>query len=223
MGEGRDQPSRDRHLCGHVDDRRRHVVRGLPEVHVIVGVDRPPGPQRHPEQLVGPVRDHLVGVHVRGGAAAGLEDVDPEVVVEQPVGDLAGRRHDGLRERRVEQAEVGVGPGGGPLERPEDPEVPARQTEVADGERLDRALGLGPPQDVVGDVHRSAEVALLPVPRQRRRTRGGGVPDGGFGAHHVASTATYLTSRFSSMPRRPPSLPRPDCFIPPNGAAGFET
>ena len=37
------------------------------------------------------------------------------------------------------------------------------------------------------------------------------------------ATATYFVSRYSSMPTRPPSRPRPDCFTPPNGAAGFET
>ena len=30
----------------------------------------------------------------------------------------------------------------------------------------------------------------------------------------------YLVSRNSSMPAKPPSRPKPDCFIPPNGAAG---
>src|SRR5204862_4808573 len=36
-------------------------------------------------------------------------------------------------------------------------------------------------------------------------------------------TATYLVSRYSSIPSGPPSRPKPDCLIPPNGAAGFET
>lgn len=34
---------------------------------------------------------------------------------------------------------------------------------------------------------------------------------------------TYLYSRNSSMPTSPPSRPRPDCLMPPNGAAGLET
>ena len=33
----------------------------------------------------------------------------------------------------------------------------------------------------------------------------------------------YLVDRYSWMPSRPPSRPRPDCFTPPNGAAAFET
>ena len=34
---------------------------------------------------------------------------------------------------------------------------------------------------------------------------------------------TYLVSRYSSMPSKPPSRPKPDCLTPPNGAAGFDT
>src|SRR3712207_6969375 len=44
----------------------------------------------------------------------------------------------------------------------------------------------------------------------------------GHAAHAGVASATYLTSRNSSMPRRPPSRPRPDCFTPPNGAARSE-
>src|SRR5439155_22961302 len=36
-------------------------------------------------------------------------------------------------------------------------------------------------------------------------------------------TATYFVSRYSSIPSRPPSRPKPDCFTPPKGAAGFDT
>src|SRR6266498_3397599 len=35
--------------------------------------------------------------------------------------------------------------------------------------------------------------------------------------------ATYLVSRYSSMPSSPPSRPKPDCLTPPNGAVGLET
>jgi hypothetical protein len=35
--------------------------------------------------------------------------------------------------------------------------------------------------------------------------------------------ARYLVARYSLMPSGPPSRPKPDCLMPPNGAAGFET
>ena len=56
---------------GEVDGRGEDVVRGLAHVHVVVAVDA----------LAGEVGDHLVRVHVRGGAGAGLEDVDRELLV----------------------------------------------------------------------------------------------------------------------------------------------
>ena len=37
-----------------------------------------------------------------------------------------------------------------------------------------------------------------------------------------AGSATYVVSRYSSMPSKPPSRPNPLCFTPPNGAAGLE-
>ena len=40
---------------------------------------------------------------------------------------------------------------------------------------------------------------------------------------HQVTMPTYLTSRYSSMPSRPPSRPYPDAFTPPKGAAGLET
>ena len=49
-----------------------HVVAGLPAIHVVVGM------------RAGQPADHLVGVHVGGGAAAGLKDVDRELVVVPP-------------------------------------------------------------------------------------------------------------------------------------------
>ena len=36
-------------------------------------------------------------------------------------------------------------------------------------------------------------------------------------------SATYLVSRYSSMPSGPPSRPKPDCLTPPNGAPALET
>src|SRR5680860_62153 len=41
---------------------------------------------------------------------------------------------------------------------------------------------------------------------------------GGYGA-----MPTYLISRYSSMPSKPPSRPKPECLTPPKGAAGLDT
>ena len=36
------------------------------------------------------------------------------------------------------------------------------------------------------------------------------------------STQRYFISRYSSIPKRDPSRPKPDCFTPPNGATSLE-
>ena len=56
---------------GEMDGRREDVVRALAHVDVVVRM----------HVLAGERRDHLVRVHVRARARAGLEDVDRELVV----------------------------------------------------------------------------------------------------------------------------------------------
>ena len=63
---------------GHVHSRGDHVVARLPAVDVVVGV-RPRQPA-----------DHLVGVHVGRGAAAGLIDIEWKVRVVEPLRDFRG-------------------------------------------------------------------------------------------------------------------------------------
>src|SRR5439155_461705 len=65
-------------------------------------------------------------------------------------------------------------------------------------------------------------------PRSSQRTRGqstGGGDSPGDRRRASASPphqliATYLVSRYSAIPSKPPSRPKPECLTPPNGAAG---
>jgi hypothetical protein len=95
-----------------VDGRREDVVRALPHVHVVVRV--------HVVSRQG--RDHLVRVHVRARARAGLEDVDRELVVVLAARDRVAGSGDPLRLAGIEQPEPGVHARGGGL----DPSEPAR-------------------------------------------------------------------------------------------------
>ena len=70
-----------------VDRGREDVVRALAHVDVVVRV----------HVLAREGGDHLVRVHVRRGARAGLEDVDRELIVELAVRDPVGRGRDPLR------------------------------------------------------------------------------------------------------------------------------
>ena len=60
------------------------------------------------EELVGAGGDHLVGVHVRGGAGPGLEDVERELVVPLPLGHFERCQVYGVGDLGVEQAQAGV-------------------------------------------------------------------------------------------------------------------
>ena len=121
---------------GEMDGRREDVVRALAHVHVVVRVHALARERRH----------HLVRVHVRRGARAGLEDVDRELVVELAVRDAVAGGGDALRLVGVEQAELGVHARGGGL----DPAEPARDGNrdrlAGDGEVGDRLARLAAPQ-----------------------------------------------------------------------------
>ena len=80
-----------------VNRRGKDVVGALPHVDVIVGMDRLGGGEAiAPRQLNRPIGNHLVDVHVRRGAGAGLKDVDGELVVEAAVGDFSGGGDQGV-------------------------------------------------------------------------------------------------------------------------------
>jgi hypothetical protein len=53
------------------------------------------------------------------------------------------------------------------------------------------------------------------------RTEGGAMTSDMTSSYQLAEM--YWVSMNSSMPSWPPSRPRPDCLVPPKGAAGSET
>ena len=125
---------------GEVDGGGEDVVRRLAHVHVIVRVGA----------LAGEVGDHLVRVHVRGGAGAGLEDVDGKLVVVVAGGDGVAGGGDPLGVIGVEQAELGVGARGGGLD-PAEPADDGRGDRLAgDREVGDRLGGLPAPELLAG-------------------------------------------------------------------------
>ena len=96
---------------GEMDGRGEDVVRGLAHVHVVVRV----------HTVAGEGGDDLVCVHVRRRARSGLEDVDPELLVQLPGGNAIRRRCDSLSLVLVEEAQLGVHPRGSGLDAPEPP------------------------------------------------------------------------------------------------------
>ncbi len=155
--EGRQQVARDLLERGQVDRRREDVVRGLAEVDVIVRVGL----------VTGEVGHHLVRVHVRGGARAGLEDVDGELVVVLAGGDRVAGRGDALRDVGVEQVELGVGPSRGRLQPAEPVDDRRRDRLAGDGEVGDRLVGLPSPELGLGLGARHVASSIF----QRRYSR----------------------------------------------------
>ena len=202
--QGGDQAVDDFLGGGDVHGRRIGVVGRLAEIDVVVGVDGRLGAHRPAQHLDGAVGDHLVGVHVRLGARAGLPDRQREVLVELAVDHLLGGGDDGFAEPGIELAQGHVGFGGGPLDHaqgpdhrqglllPPDLEVAQAalrlRRPVAIGRNLDgsEAVGLGS-----GRGHELPQVAMLRFnvlagPGKRRI----GQPLHGSRAPHVArSTA----------------------------------
>ena len=80
------------------------VVGRLRRVHVIVRIAVLILALLVAHQLERPVGDHLVGVHVRRGARAALEHVEPELVVKLAVDDFLAGAFDPGEDLRVEPA-----------------------------------------------------------------------------------------------------------------------
>ena len=113
------------------------------------------------EPLVGDPGDHLVGVHVGRGAAAGLEDVEDELVVVLTVGDGLRGLDDRLAELGGQQPQVHVDLRRRLLDQPHRAEERARKSERADLEVLDRAARLGPVIGLDGHFHLPHRIPFL--------------------------------------------------------------
>ena len=162
----RQQLFRDRQAGGHMNGGRKHIVGGLPHVHVVVGMNRLALVETVAAgQLDGPIADDLVGVHVRGCAGTGLVDVHGELIVELAGRNLAGRLYDRLGDCRLELAEIAVGDGGSRLDQAQRPDQSLRQRLAGDGKIFDGTLGLstvvslGGNLDVAHGVFFDAEVS----------------------------------------------------------------
>ena len=105
----RQEVVRDLVECCQMHGGRKDVVRRLPHVHVVVRVHVLTGERCH----------DLVGVHVRRGPGAGLEDVDRELIVQLARSDPVAGLGDALRLVVVQQTELCVHPRGGGLDASE--------------------------------------------------------------------------------------------------------
>ena len=140
--------------------RRKHVVRRLAHVHVVVRMHASVRASRLAEDLAGAIRQHLVRVHVVRRAGARLVYVDDELIAESAAQDFIGGVEDGGSDVPVQPPQRGIGFGRGLLhEDGRDHEIRGRP-QAADGEVLDGALGLHPVVRVGGNRELTKRVAF---------------------------------------------------------------
>ena len=87
----------------------KDVVGRLAIVHMVIGMDHCVLAELAAQNLVRPVGDHLVGVHVKADAGAGLEHVDHELLVPLAVDHFLRRLDDRVGALGVDQAKLLVG------------------------------------------------------------------------------------------------------------------
>ena len=133
---------------GDVHGGGDHVVARLPSIHVIVRVG------------AGEMADYLIGVHVRGSAAAGLEDVDREFIVVSPFHDLFCRGFDSCRQSRRQVTHAAVHVRGSAFDHSQRADKRAWEALSADREVLDRSRCLRPIECRGGHLHVPHSVAF---------------------------------------------------------------
>ena len=159
--ERRDELLDERARHGDVNRGREHVVGRLRRIDVVVRMNG------RTEVLRRERGQHLVDVHVAGGTAARLVDVDRELVVVVTGDDRIGRLDDRVDDLRVENAERAVRNRRGLLNTRERHDLGRLETETGDGEILDRALGLCPIERVDGHSYLAHGVVFDSVLRVR--------------------------------------------------------
>ena len=120
--------------------RRDHVVGRLPAIDMVVGV------YLELAGAAGEARNHLVGVHVAGGARAGLENIHGELRSVAAFSDFeCGGRHC-LGDGGVEQPQPGIHFGSGGLDQPQRGNKTRRHHQAGNREVFHRPLGLRAPE-----------------------------------------------------------------------------
>ena len=155
LGDGRVKTLVDGCDDGDVHRGGEGVVGRLATIDVVVGVHRGLGSQLTAGQFDGAVADDLVGVHVRLGAGAGLEDDQWKLGVELAGNDLVSSLDDEVCHVARELTELLVGQGGGFLQSAQGTNHVASPHEgvAADLEVVEGALGLGSPVVVCRHVN----------------------------------------------------------------------
>ncbi|TMQ74903.1 hypothetical protein ACCUM_2477 [Candidatus Accumulibacter phosphatis] len=153
----------------------KDVVRRLPEIHLVVGMDGARLAALAAEQLRSPVGQHFVHVHVALRPRSGLPDRKRELLRVAAGEHFLGGGNDGARLVGREQPELAVDPGGRRLDRDERQNQVLGQAFPGDREVFERALRLRSPEpfgrhlDAAEGIPLAARGAHRPPPAGKAR------------------------------------------------------
>jgi len=121
-----------------------HVVAGLPQVHVIIGVHRAAPAFLSGQDFVGPGGDHLIHVHIGGGTGSGLKHIYGKLIRHLPGHDFPADGFNGFSHGFVQQPQVVVCPGCHLLDQRQGFQKRRRQLQPADRKIIHGSLGGSP-------------------------------------------------------------------------------
>ena len=138
----------------HVNGGRNDVIAALAHVDVIIGM------HLRAQALGREARNDLVGIHVGTGPRTGLEDINGELRIVPAVGYFQRRCLDRHRLAGLEQAELRIRTGSGPLDEAQGANEAPRHGQAADREVVHRTLRLSAPQGLLRHPQLAHAVAL---------------------------------------------------------------
>ncbi len=154
-----------------------------------------------------PAGQDFVDVHVGLGAGTGLPNDQRKMIVEGSGGHFPGGGNDRRADGLIEQAKGHIGGGGRFLLQSERVDDFDGHDFAADGEILQRALGLGPPIAIGGNLDNAKAIVFL-----AGRSGWGFFNHGFFSSGRSWGGRYWVIDTTFSCPRREPSCVEGVCF-----------
>ena len=162
LGQG-DQQLLDASVGGKLDGCGVGVVGGLRSIDMIIGVDHVVSAFGQSQVLECTVGDHLIGVHIRGGAGAALDHIDYKLLVQLAGNQIIAGLGDGGGLFEIDGAKLQIGLGRRLFDKGKraDQLGHVRDRVTGDGEVLHCACGMNTPIRVGRDGFDANEVMFL--------------------------------------------------------------
>ncbi len=149
--------------CGHLQGGGEGVVGGLMQVDVSQGTDPRIVAGQEPQQLQGPVGQHLIDVHVGRGSGPPLQGIDANMAVEPSLHHLLAGRFNRLGLCLIPLAKLSIGPGAGQLDRPEGMDQGRRDGALSQRKVFQRPKGVDAVERPGGDVQFAQKIFFFAI------------------------------------------------------------